>query len=196
MEDFVSFFLILICITIFYVYLENKAVDVTYMKSTIDNKEYLVRNLPDKQEAANILAQIREGLTKIVDHLYENKEKEKDKIKDIERLKKNYRPDNITESSPGNKYTSYSINKGEKLVFCIRAKGVTTPLEDINTLMFVAIHELAHLMTKEIGHPPIFWENMKYLLKKAIELGVYKKQNFEKKPVSYCGTKITNSPLD
>ena len=67
---------------------------------------------------------------------------------------------------------------------------------DINTMMFVAIHELAHLMTKSIGHTPEFWNNMKYLLKKAIDINLYVKQDFSKKPVNYCGTKITNSPLD
>ena len=61
--------------------------------------------------------------------------------------------------------------------------------------MFVAIHELAHLMTESIGHTPEFWDNMRFLLKKAIELKIYIKQDFRKSPVSYCGTKITDSPL-
>ena len=30
-----------------------------YVKSSIDGKEYLVRDLPDKQEAANLLAKVR-----------------------------------------------------------------------------------------------------------------------------------------
>jgi hypothetical protein len=50
-------------------------------------------------------------------------------------------------------------------------------------------------MTKEIGHVPQFWDNMKFLLEKGIELGVYKKQDFNSNPVDYCGTKITDSPL-
>ena len=53
MTDFTTFFLVLICITIFYVYLENKASDVTYVN--LDQIEYLVRNLPDKDEAALLL---------------------------------------------------------------------------------------------------------------------------------------------
>ena len=96
-------------------------------------------------------------------------------------------------SSPGNKYTSYSINKGEKIVFCLRSKDTSNKLVDINTMMFVAIHELAHLMTKSVGHTPEFWTNMKYLLKKAIDIKLYVKQDFSKNPVNYCGTKITNS---
>ena len=198
MKDFTTFFFILICITIFYVYLENKAVDVTYVKT--HNVEFLVRNLPDKEEAALLLSKIRERLLQIVEHTtrkkkLENKDKDKEHIDALKRLKKNYKPNNITESSPGNKYTSYSINKGEKIVFCLRSKE-TNKLVDINTMMFVAIHELAHLMTKSIGHTTEFWDNMRFLLKEGIKLKVYEKQDFNKVPVEYCGTQITDTPLN
>ena len=42
-----------------------------------------------------------------------------------------------------------------------------------NTILFVVIHELAHVMTEEIGHPPIFWENMKYLLEESEKFVIY-----------------------
>ncbi len=113
----------------------------------------------------------------------------------MKRLTKNFRPNNISESSPGNKYTSYSINKGEKIVFCIRNK-TDDKLVDINTMMFVAIHEMGHLASKEIGHVPPFWDNMKFLLEVGIELGIYSKTDYAAAPVSYCGTKITDTPLD
>ena len=194
MEDFTTFFLILICITIFYAYLENKATDVTYVK--IGNTEYLVRNLPDKEKAAKILSQIRNRLTKLVNYLNTNIDSYKKRKEGIQRMKKNYRPNNISESSPGNAYTSYSINKGEKIVFCIRSKDSKNTLVDINTMMFVAIHELAHIMTKSVGHTPEFWDNMKFLLKVGIDIGIYEKQDFNKNPVDYCGTKITDTPLN
>ena len=194
MEDFTTFFLILICITIFYAYLENKASDVTYVK--IGKVEYLVRNLPDKEEAAKLLSQIRSRLKKLVDYLYTNIKSYKDQEENIKRMKNNYRPNNITESSPGNSYTSYSINKGEKVVFCLRSKDGRNTLTSLNTMMFVAIHELAHIMTKSIGHTTEFWDNMKFLLKVGVEIGVYVKQDFNKKPVDYCGTKITDTPLN
>ena len=63
-------------------------------------------------------------------------------------------------------------------------------------MMFVAIHELAHLMTKSIGHTPEFWDNMRFLLKKGIELNVYKKHDYNKVPKDYCGTQITSTPLN
>ena len=63
-------------------------------------------------------------------------------------------------------------------------------------MMFVAIHELAHIMTKSVGHTTEFWVNMKFLLKIGVEIGVYIKQDFNKNPVEYCGTKITDTPLN
>ena len=198
MKDFVSFFLLLIVVTIFYIYLESKSVDVQYVKSTVDSREYLVRNLPDKQEAANLLANIHLTMLKVIDVVNDPINQENyttQNIEDIKRLTKNYRNGNISESNPGNKYTSYSINKGEKIVFCIRSKENNT-LVDINTMMFVAIHELAHLMTKSIGHKPEFWDNMRFLLEEAIELKLYEKQDFNNSPVEYCGTTITDTPLN
>ena len=197
MEDFTTFFFILICASVFYVYLENKASDVTYVR--LNKIEYLVRNLPDKEEAALLLSKIRDRLTRVVEHVCDNIDDESnsdDHNKSLKRLKKNYRPDNITESSPGNKYTSYSINKGDKIVFCLRAKDGSNKLVDINTMMFVAIHELAHLMTKSIGHTTEFWDNMRFLLKKGIKIGVYKNHDYNNTPVEYCGTKITDTPLN
>jgi predicted metal-dependent hydrolase len=198
MKDFVSLFTILIVITIFYTYLESKAMEVSYVKSTFDNKEYLVRNTDDKEAAAKLLSEINSRLKKLIEKVKNEGEQGKcneQRQKDIKRLYKNYDENNISESSPGNKYTSYSINKGEKIVFCLRTKDEEQKLIDINTIIFVAIHELAHLMTKEIGHTPTFWDNMKYLLEHGIDIGIYIKHDYSINPVDYCGMKITGSPL-
>ena len=200
MDDFNTFFFILICASIFYIYLENKAADVTYI--THKNIEFLVRNEDDKEEAALLLSEITERLTKLVKHtckkIVEEENLQDDKKthnNSLKRLKKNFRPNNITESSPGNKYTSYSINKGDKIVFCLRSKK-NNSLVDINTMMFVAIHELAHLMSKSIGHTDEFWDNMRFLLKEGIKIGVYVKQDYNTNPKDYCGIKITDTPLN
>lgn len=198
MKDFVSFFLLLIIGTIFYIYLETKSLDVKYVKSTIDNREYLVRNLPDAQEASDLLAKIHgnnKKLIEVVNTEANQKEYTKQNLIDIERLTKNYRNGNISESNPGNKYTSYSINKGEKIVFCIRSKNGSNKLEPLNTMLFVSIHELAHLMTKSIGHNEEFWNNMRFLLKEAIKANIYEQEDYMKNPVDYCGTVINDSPL-
>ena len=198
MKDFVSFFLLLIIGTILYIYLETKSLDVKYVKSNIDNREYLVRNLPDSQEASDLLAEIHSNnkkLIEVVNTEANQKEYTKQNIIDIERLTKNYRNGNISESNPGNKYTSYSINKGEKIVFCIRSKNGSNKLEPLNTMLFVSIHELAHLMTKSIGHNEEFWNNMRFLLKEAIKANIYTQEDYMNNPVDYCGTVINDSPL-
>ena len=166
--------------------------EVVYVKANHNGKSYLVRNVKDKQEAAELLAQISSNLQLLVDHVYENDGDRDGAV----RMKRKFNQNNISESEPNTKYTSYSVNKGEKIVFCLRSKDDKQELSDLNLMMFVAIHELAHVMTKSIGHTDEFWDNMKYLLKKAMKLNIYKRHDFKNKPRSYCGTKITESPLD
>jgi predicted metal-dependent hydrolase len=150
-----------------------------------------VRNRPDKQAAADLLARVNAKLARIVEYVNENNDSE-----DARRLVSNYNPDVISESLSDSSHTSYSVNKGEKVVFCIRSKDAAEALVDENTMTFVAIHELAHLMTKSIGHGEDFWDNMRYLLKVGIQEGLYTKQDFRANPVTYCGTRITDTPLN
>ena len=166
--------------------------EMSYVKSTVDNKRYLVRNMPDKQKACDLLATIKKKLCKLVDHL----EKKYPNDDAVIRLKNKFNPRNISETGKNSKYTSYSVNKGEKIVFCIRSKDKKEQLVKTNTLMFVAIHELAHVMTLSVGHTDEFWNNMKFLLKEGIGINVYVSQDFRKNPVKYCGTEITDSPLN
>ena len=37
-------------------------------------------------------------------------------------------------------------------------------LEDENTLLFVSLHEVAHIMTKSIGHTKEFWDNFTFYI--------------------------------
>jgi predicted metal-dependent hydrolase len=175
-----------------YTHYEHLSNEVTYVKSNIDNNEYLVRNLKDKDEAANMLAKLRmklEKLCKIMKNKFPNDES-------VIRMNEKFNSDNITESGKNNQYTSYSVNKGEKIVFCIRQKDEEESIVDENTLTFVSIHELAHIMTKSVGHTPEFWANFKRLLKIAVEDGLYNKEDYTKNPKDYCGIKVSDSPLD
>ena len=190
MQSFTSVFISILLISIIYIHFENKKSDVNYVVSKIDNRKYLVQNPPDKQQAADNLATIRKNLVLLVQEL---KNKNQNNV-DVERMVNNFNPDNITESTKNNKYTSYSINKGEKIVFCLRSRDDTNKLVDLNIMMFVALHELAHTMTKSIGHTQEFWNNFRILLRNARNLGIYTRVDYDKNPVDYCGTKITNDP--
>ena len=80
---------------------------------------------------------------------------------------------------------------------CIRNKKTANQeIININTLMFVALHETAHLMTKSVGHPPEFWENFRILINIAIDpnVGVYKEVDFNLYPEPYCGMTINSVP--
>lgn len=209
MEQFASMLTVVVLLTIIYMYMEGRTHEVVFVKSNVNGKEYLVRNLPDKQNAADLLAKLSLKLESFVDHLKktdnselfstyvgtkDQKEKEKEFSDAVNRLVNNFNPDQFSESTPDAKYTSYSVNKGEKIVFCLRSKKNEENLVKENTMMFVALHELGHLMTKSVGHTPEFWDNFKLLLKIAISIGVYKYIDFNSKPEEYCGTEITDTP--
>lgn len=171
--------------------MKERFAEVDYVTSTIDNRRYLVRNLPDSDKAADLLAQLNQRFSKIVDVMVE----ENPSNADVDRLQRNYVPENLSEGNDDSNYTSYSVNKGEQIVFCLRSRDGEDTLVDINTLMYVGTHELAHLMTKEVGHTPTFWENFKILLNRAVELDLYRKVDYNKKPKEYCGIKITSTVL-
>lgn len=187
MNELISVIIIIILLLVIFLYYEKQYSELTYVESTIDKRKYLVRNREDKLEAANLFAKINEKITILINAL------KKDKL--FKRLTKKYDPNSMSESLSSSSYTSYSVNKGDKLVFCIRSKDKRQKLIDLNTILFVAIHELAHIETKSIGHTKEFWDNMKVLLKVSIKLGIYQKIDYTTNPVKYCGIDITNSPL-
>ncbi len=192
MIDFTSFFITSILLTTIFIHMENRNKELTYVVSKVDNRKYLVRNLPDKQQAADLIATVRGNLVKLAQEL---KKKNEGNI-DVERMINNFNPNNIVESEKSNKYTSYSINKGEKTVYCLRSRDDKNELVKLNTIMFVALHELAHTMSKSIGHTKEFWDNFRILLRNAIKLGIYKRVNYNEKPVKYCGVEITDDPMN
>ena len=138
-----------------------------------------------------MLANMRGRLEKLINYMriqYPNDNRAK-------RLIRKFNPDRISESIKGSKYTSYSINKGEKIVLCLRSKDIFQKLTDINTLMFVTLHELAHIMTVSIGHTKEFWSNFKFILKIAVKLGIYDNIDYSRDPQPYCGIEVNDSPL-
>ena len=168
--------------------------EVSYIKSTVDGKKYLVQNRKNAVEAANLLANINKNLIKLINIL-------KQKYSDDPRAKRminNYNPDTITEGTGEKNYTSYSVNKGEKIVFCITVRNDENnkKLMDLNTMLYVGIHELAHLGTKEIGHVDVFWKNFKWILKIAEKEGIYKYEDYRINPKKYCGIIINSNILD
>ena len=192
MEKFLIFITCFVLIVSGFVYYDGKNNEVEYLKSDVDNNTYLVRKMPDAQNAADLLATIRQKLTKICKYCLV----EYPQNKAVIRLNNKFNPNNISETGKNSKYTSYSVNKGEKIVLCLRSRDGKDKLIDENTLTFVSVHELAHIMTKSVGHTDEFWKNFKFLLETAIKLNLYEKENYELNPKPYCGITVSDSPLN
>jgi hypothetical protein len=185
--------LLMICILTVFFYMNFLRQKLYLEKIRASNGiEYLVRNLSDKNEAANKLGSISDSLKNLVNSLNENDDSKGEYIKN---LKESFNPEYITENIPGSIYVAYSVNKGEELSLCIRDKGSEKFIDD-NTIIFVAIHELAHIMTPETGHTPLFWDNMKFLLEQASSQGIYMPIDYSQSPVEYCGMDINSTPMN
>ena len=187
MDDFTIFFIITLGLITLANYIKKNK-NVEYVISTYDNTKYLVRKLPDSLKAANKLAELNSHIIKIIDAC------QKSDRENVELLKENYNTDTLSETVPGSKYTSYSVNKGEKISICIR--NTDNSFMDMNTILFVTIHELAHVMTISTGHTEEFWSNMKFILEVAESIGLYKPVDYSSKPETYCGMVINSTPYD
>ena len=172
------------------IYFESDTFNLKCIVSKIDGNKYCVREREKLELAANLLASTTQNLKKLVSYLGE-KYPERENCK---RLVENFNPTTVKEILPTSEYTAYSENKGEKLAFCTTTSKTNDKLIDSNTLMFVAIHEIAHIMTKSVGHTNEFWQNFKFLLQHATKLNLYIPEDYKKKPKQYCGMKITDNP--
>jgi len=68
------------------------------IKSNIDKNNYWVRNLPDKESAANTLAKIKENIVKLVNYLKQNMNKFPKKLSYIKDLIRRTKVINIMET--------------------------------------------------------------------------------------------------
>lgn len=165
---------------------------VTVRATTYDHS-YQVQNLPDKQKAADLMGTIHRNLDILLTRYKEDANTASDPR--VKVMIERFKPQNLCENNIDAESTSYSENKGERIVVCLRSKEKPYPLVDENTIMFVVLHEMAHLMTTTVGHTPEFWANFRRLLQDAIGASIYKETNYNRQPVQYCGMTISDSPL-
>lgn len=184
--------MIMIIVYVSYRYMNSDWANLKCIIADKNGKRYCVRDRKNIDEAANLLASVVEIMKKLVNYVgkkYPNDER-------VIRLVKGFNPEKISETLPTSEHTAYSENKGEKIAFCLNKKtNHDKKLIDLNTLVFVSIHELSHVMTESIGHKPEFWDNMKFLLENAVEIKVYTPVDYSVDNEVYCGDPITNNPL-
>jgi hypothetical protein len=179
-------------ILLYQLYQKSSNYELKCVISDEDSKTYCVRDRRKLKESVNLLSKVTTNMTNIVSYMkqtHPNDERTK-------RLVEGYNPDAITETLPTSKLTAYSENKGEKIALCLNKnkKRGEDELIDLNTLTFVALHELSHIMTKSIGHKQEFWENFKFLLEKAKQAGIYNPVDYNKNPSEYCGMTLSDNP--
>lgn len=186
-----TFFIITLVIYLFCKVFKNDEVDLKCIISTESGIKYCIRdNKGNTKESIKLLNNVGDKCFRLVNKLY-NDYPGDEKVK---RLKAKFVPEKIIETLPTSELTAYSENKGEKIAFCLNEDKERKNLIDEHTLTFVAIHELAHIMTISIGHKQEFWQNFKFLLEHAKNYGIHEPLDYKQHNKNYCGIHITDNP--
>ena len=180
-------FILLFCLVIYY---QSDAFQLKCIIASKDGNRYCVREREKLELAANLLAEVTQKMKDMVSYM----KKTHPEDPRSKRLYENFNPKKVSETLPTSELTAYSENKGEKIAFCLNTTKQGNKLIDLNTLTFVALHELSHLMTESIGHKQDFWQNFKFLLENAKKSGIYNPIDYKKNPAQYCGMNINDNP--
>lgn len=182
----------------------NTYAEVTYVESDLDKRKYMIRrgSKPEGflKESANTLAEINKRTVQLIDHLHDKYSKDPSKNYWIKMLKKNYNSYILSEAAVDSRYTTFTVDKSDMHV-CLRTRDQTEKMYDINLLMYVILHELAHLCNFDINQNPIhghgeeFKVIFKMLVVEAIRIGVYNYTDYNKQPLEYCGIMISSTIL-
>lgn len=193
MEKHSIFFYIFVAFILFFclvIYYQTTGSSLKCIIASKDGNRYCVREREKLELAANLLAEVTQKMKDMVAYM---KEKHPDDPR-VKRLVAGFNPKKISETLPTSELTAYSENKGEKLAFCLNTTKDGNKLIDINTLTFVSLHELSHIMTESVGHKQEFWQNFKFLLENAKDAGIYYPVDYKKDPKEYCGMTINDNP--
>lgn len=177
--------------------------EIRYVQSDIDGKVYLIRRGNNKSEkflkdSANALGLINKNVMILIDHLGKNYSNNDDKFYFIKKLKQNYTPYIISEAAVDPRYTTYTIDKRDMHI-CLRTRDINEQIYDMNILMYVVLHELAHLCNYDrkgnpiLGHGSEFKYIFRFLVEEAIKIDIYSHTNYAVEPKEYCGIVISTS---
>jgi hypothetical protein len=153
-----------------------------------------VQDLTDKNDAAVMLGKIRKNIFVLRDYLINNIGAYKEYKPYIEQFNERINDVNIIENSINSSYTSYTVNKGDEIALCLRSK-YSNAIHDINLLMYVVIHELAHVACPEQNHTELFKDIFRFLLGVSSNIGIYNVVAYDIDPHEYCGLTIYENIL-
>ena len=178
----------------------RKYITLVRIKSLVDGNIYSVVNKSSQNksiESADALALINKRILTLIESMY-SKYSTNPNYDFVKYLKDRYSKDIISEAVNDPRYTTYTVDKHDIHV-CLRTRDSNDTLYDINTLMYVVLHELAHLCNFDkngemiIGHGYEFLRIFRILTENAMELGLYTKIDYNTKPKEYCGMMINSS---
>jgi len=167
------------------------------VRAEFDGQVYMVQELPDKSKAVDLLIKLKTDLGKIAQKSLDRAKKEdnKDYTNYIQIIVNKLNSVFIREVEKDSPYTSYSVNKGEELVFCLRNKQ-SNEFYDYNKILYVAVHEIAHIGCPEVGHTKLFFEINRYILETAQDNNMYEFVDYNNTPEEYCGIQIYTNVLN
>jgi hypothetical protein len=179
-------------------------VEGTYERSTIDgNLYYIMKPGPGTPlyfgvQSANALAEINIRVQRLIDTVAVKYAQDSTYGHIVKILQANYNYKIISEAAIDKRYTTYTIDK-ESVHICLRTRDTSEQVYDTNTLMYVVIHELAHLCNydKKLrginGHGQEFKNIFRMLTREAMTLNIYEYIDYSKTPQEYCGIVINSS---
>jgi hypothetical protein len=102
-----------------------------------------------------------------------------------------YDPDVLRQNIPKSlTYTSYVLNKGEEIGYCLDGYSKR------DTLLFVNLHEMSHLADdSDENHGDNFWRAFAFVSGEAALLGMHTPVNYAEAPTKYCGLTIDYHPM-
>ena len=135
-----------------------------------NGKAYRVEPGPGQEDRAELLADIESRVQKVIERMGLPK-------KHVE----------FSENTDTTQHVAVTIDKKD-IRLCLRHP-------DPNTLFFVAMHEVAHAYSTDVGHTKPFWDLYSLLIQTSVDMNLYKYKDYQEEPVKYCGMDISNSPF-
>jgi len=188
----IAVYIILLFIILLVVIKTANELFIQYKNAKLNNVSYGYQEVfKDTSNAVEIMAQLHTEMGNFVTDL-KGKYPANDGIK---RLDKGFNRLKIEEAPDEDDSTSYTVNKGDLMALCLREKNENRPFHNYNTLQFVIIHEMAHIMSISEGHNDEFVTNFQFLLREANKFGYYQPIDYRTNPITYCGLRVTNNPF-
>lgn len=193
---------LLVLILIWFLFIRDKREAI---QSNLDGKNYMVIDAPKsiQQQAADLLANVNTFACDLIAHMQRKYLLGGARVsvaytsgaEIANRMSERYKPESVKENFPTDlRFTSYVLNKGEEVAFCLHPAGQPEVFHDFNLIQFVALHELSHIACPSDGHEDDYWRIFQFMIKEAVEAGLYIPQDYSKSPVQYCGISVSYNP--